>query len=319
MPVISIVIPVKNGEPWLDELFTRLKRQTLADQTEVICIDSGSTDDSVSIINNHNVALIEITPEEFNHGLTRNLGCQAARGQFVVMTVQDALPADDRWLEKLLEGFIDDRVAGVCGQQIVPHDKDKNPVQWFRPVSEPKIEAWEFESPALFDALTPEQKKQICGWDDVTACYRREALLKVPFREISFAEDAAWAMDALRAGYKIVYNKAARVYHYHHEEPDFAFRRTLTVCYHRYKLFDFIPCRPRFSLRRKISMAKFLLIADVPLRQKVSWWRYNLNQHNAASSATAAFLEVLAKGEDSIELLHEKYCQLAPLARSAKS
>ncbi len=52
-PLISIIIPVKNGAFWLNELLPALQKQTLFHRTEMILIDSGSTDDTVSIIRQH--------------------------------------------------------------------------------------------------------------------------------------------------------------------------------------------------------------------------------------------------------------------------
>lgn len=313
-PLISVIIPVKNGEPWLRDLFTALSGQSLADKMEVICLDSGSTDNSTSIIKENNARLVSVMPEEFNHGLTRNRGALLALGRYVVMTVQDARPADNRWLEKLLEGFTDEKVAGVCGQQIVPHDRDKNPVQWFFPQNEPKLEIYGFENPAMFDLLPPVEKKRICGWDDVAACYRKEALLKVPFRKISFAEDAAWAMDALRAGYKIAYNKYARVFHYHHELPEFAVRRRLIVHYYRYHLFGYVDSRPALSFKRKLSMLKTILKAGIPVHEKWYWWKYNMDLYRSNVNAFDIFCKALQQGDDGLELMFNHYCLQVPVA-----
>ncbi|MCW5913708.1 MAG: glycosyltransferase [Chitinophagaceae bacterium] len=312
--MISVVIPVKNGAPWLDTLLSSLEKQTLSDRLEVICIDSGSDDESVSVIKKYPVRLIEIPPSKFNHGLTRNLGAREAKGDFVVMTVQDAKPADDQWLEKLLQGFVDDDVAGVCGQQIVPHEPDKNPVDWFNPQSKPELELYQFKDSYEFDKLSPERKKQICGWDDVNACYRREALMKLPFREMNFAEDAAWAMDALRAGYKIAYNKEARVFHYHHEPRDFAIRRNLIVYYNRYKLFGYVPQKPVLTVRRKLSMIKTLMKAPISFSQKWYWWKYNIDLHKNLVETQEMFQNAVSKGDNAVEELYERYCKEVPLA-----
>ena len=317
-PEISVVIPVKNGAPWLDALLSALGKQTLADRLEVICIDSGSEDASVSVIKKYPVRLIEISSSEFNHGLTRNLGAREAKGDFVVMTVQDAKPADDQWLEKLLRGFVDDDVAGVCGQQIVAHEPDKNPVDWFNPQSKPELELYQFNHSDEFDKLSPERKKQLCGWDDVTACYRREALLKVPFREITFAEDAAWAMDTLRAGYKIAYNKEARVFHYHHETRDFAIRRNLIVFYSRYKLFGYVPPKPVLTFRKKLSIIKTLIKAPISISQKWYWWKYNMELHRSLVETQEMFQDAVSGGEIAMETLLEKYCNRVPVASEVK-
>src|SRR5882724_2232339 len=170
--LISIIIPVKNGSYWLDKLFQKLMKQTLFHRSEIIVIDSGSTDKSLEIIPKYPVRLIQIPTHEFNHGETRNLGARLAKGKYIVFTVQDAMPEQDTWLENLLEGFDDENVAGVCGQQIVPHEPDKNPITWFRPIDGPSKTKYVFKTKEEFENLTPEEKKTYCGWDDVNAVYR---------------------------------------------------------------------------------------------------------------------------------------------------
>ena len=44
-------------------------------------------------------------PEDFSHGATRNLLAERSCGSHVAFLTQDAVPADERWLAHLLEGF----------------------------------------------------------------------------------------------------------------------------------------------------------------------------------------------------------------------
>ncbi|MEM9679401.1 MAG: glycosyltransferase family 2 protein [Bacteroidota bacterium] len=242
-PKISIVIPVKNGAGTIRDCLNGIKNQTLYCETEVIVIDSGSTDATLSIIGNYNVNLHQIEPEKFNHGRTRNLGVKFARGEFVAMTVQDAVPNDNRWLEKMLVHFEDKEVMGVCGQQIVPRKKDTNPHQWFRPVSKPKSKIVQFHSEE-FISLSGKDQRKFCGWDDVTAMYRKSALLELPFDELIFGEDMLWAKKALIRGYKLVYEPLARVNHYHHHSPNYTYERTMIVWLFIYLAFGFIREQP---------------------------------------------------------------------------
>jgi rhamnosyltransferase len=211
--LISIIIPTKNGEYWLQQTLSAIVNQTLFSKSEIIVIDSGSTDKSLDILKQYPVKLIQIKAEDFNHGETRNIAAREANGKYVVMTVQDAMPVNEYWLQNLLDGFLQGNVAGVCGQQIVAHQNDHNPIDWFFPISKPSIVRYHFTSKQEFENLAAEKKKQICGWDNVTACYKREILLQVPFRRIEFAEDMYWAKDAITAGFSIVYNPNAMVYH----------------------------------------------------------------------------------------------------------
>jgi rhamnosyltransferase len=313
--LISVIIPVKNGDYWLENVLSALVRQTIFDRCEVIVIDSGSTDRTLEILRRFPVRLLQIAPQEFNHGSTRNLGVEQATGKYVVMTVQDAEAADDGWLEKLLSGFDAPDVAGVCGQQIVPHDPDKNPVVWFRPVSAPEVKKYRFENSADFDRMSPEEKRRVCGWDNVNAMYRREVLISVPFRAVSFAEDAMWARDVLLAGYAIVYNPVARVTHYHFETPDFAFRRCFTVAYHFHQLFGLRPSAIDMGPIPLLRTIKLLLKArGIPLKDRFKWLLYNYRWFKAINRSVQIFNKALVAGANELDRVHAEICGAPPQA-----
>jgi rhamnosyltransferase len=313
-PLISIVIPVKNGAPWLEQLFPAILRQTLAARTEIIVVDSGSKDETLSIVEKYPVRLLAIDPASFDHGLTRNLGAQQAKGEYVVMTVQDALPTDDRWLEKLLSGFENGTIAGVCGQQVVPHDPAMNPVQWFRPISAAERFTYAFPDPQSFNSLPAGTKKAICSWDNVNAMYRRDILAKVPFRKATFGEDQQWAQDAVLAGYGIAYNYEARVYHYHHENPTYSYKRAFTELYYAYRLFGMKPVAVS-RLRPMLRTVKILVREkSIGLKQKFRWLRYNYGLNSAYRRAVREFEVSLARGESSLDSRHTQLCGVAPQA-----
>src|SRR5262245_47460027 len=121
-PLISVVIPIKNERAAVRACIEGILSQTLSNALEIIFLDSGSTDGSLEIMGEYPVTVHRIPPSEFNHGDTRNLGVRLSRGQFVALTVADARPVDELWLERMLNHFKDPSIAGVCGQQVVPHD-----------------------------------------------------------------------------------------------------------------------------------------------------------------------------------------------------
>ena len=96
----SIVIPTKNGGQRLASVLKAIFSQNTRYEYEVICIDSGSTDATLDVIRSFpSCRLVQIAPEDFGHGRTRNLGASLSSGEFVIFVTQDALPASDRWLE----------------------------------------------------------------------------------------------------------------------------------------------------------------------------------------------------------------------------
>lgn len=314
-PLISVVIPVKNGDAWLDKTLPAIFSQTLADRMEVIVVDSGSTDRTNEILAKYPVKVIRIDPSTFNHGTTRNLGVQHARGQYIAMTVQDATPDSPQWLQHLLDGFEDATIAGVCGQQIVDHDPEKNPVDWFRPISAPGKVKYQFDNTQSFSRLSPEEQRRYCHWDNVNAMYRRDILLQLPFRKTSFSEDGLWSRDALLAGYAIVYNTAARVQHYHHETVDYAFRRSFTEYYHSYKYFGTRPSPVNNGVVAFLRNIK-LLLKERKIRwaDKWKWLRFNYAYRKAINASTTAFNEALEKGPEELERQHTLICKTPPQA-----
>jgi rhamnosyltransferase len=315
MKLFSIIIPVKNGEYWLDNLFQKLMQQTLIDQTEIIIIDSGSTDNSLEIIKRYPVRIIQIPSAEFNHGETRNIGVREAKGKYVVMTVQDAAPVSELWLQYFLDGFINNNVAGVCGQQIVPHDLDKNPISWFRFFSSPKKIFSHYDDPQDFLKLSPKEQRSIVGWDNVTAAYRRDILLQFPFPKIDFAEDIFWAREMLLKGYTLAFINEARVFHYHHYFPEFVLPRYFSVYYFEYKIFKLKPANNQSFLRSVLSSIKTLLNEpSVSWRKKIYWFIFNFKYLIAVQKTITIFNSALNKGEDSLDIQYQKICNKIPQA-----
>jgi rhamnosyltransferase len=308
MPRISVVVPCNNERTKIGACLEGILSQSLADQLEIIVIDSGSTDGTLDILAKYPIALRRILPHEFNHGATRNLGVQTAGGQFVALTVADARPADKLWLERMLRHFDDPKVAAVCGQQVVPHEPDKNPLQWFRPQSEPAPKKVHFSTAVAFEGLPAADQLACCCLDNVTAMYRRSVLLDIPFPKVDCAEDMVWAREALRQGHSLVYDYSARVYHYHNETFRSRFKRTYTFQYHAHKNFGCrLPTPPLLS-----SLARSLYWGAqrryCPSR-RFQWTIYNSKILTAEALATACLgLVANAAGGKGATRTHDWLC-----------
>jgi rhamnosyltransferase len=314
MPSVAVVIPVKNGFPEIKACIEGLLSQTVK-VNRILVIDSGSTDGTLGYLRAiKEVEILEIDPADFNHGDTRNIGWQHCTEDFLFYTVQDARAANSTLLEDLLKGFTNADVMAVCGQQIVPHEKDKNPVEWFRPQDTPRLLRYQFAEAGAFGALTPAEKNNICSWDDVVAMYRASVFHRIPFRRTVFGEDMVWAKEAILAGYAIVYNQAARVYHYHLENPAVSFKRNFTVMYSRYKQFGFIAPAPALTIRKEMSFIKWLVHALGPdLKNIIKWYRYNVVNFKAAAQSHRLFIQLLEQGEEALDKKHEEICGIPPI------
>lgn len=314
-PTVSVIIPVRNEAKRIRQCIEGILNQTVPVQ-EIIVIDSGSTDGTLEVLAEFpEVDVVEIDGSTFNHGLTRNLGVERATGEFCQLTVGDAYAYNDVWLEEMLKGFLDDEVMAVCGQQVVDHLPENNPMQWFRPSAPPTQRRVQHEDGA-WDQLSPEEKKADGGWDDVIAMYRRQALLDQPFRETSYSEDKIWLDEAMRNGHAVTYNAAARVYHYHYEDADFMYRRTITGLYFNYRTFGTVPQpwkAPR-TIKSWLYRFKWTFVkSGLSLTVANNWLRYQKERNQALENGIKAFLDSLNQGNHHLDEFHSQLCGKPPI------
>lgn len=95
MPKISIIVPVYNTETYLEQCLTSCVNQTLKD-IEIICVNDGSTDNSLNIINayaNKDNRVIIVNQDNQGLSMARNNGLDIASGEYILF-----LDADD-WLD----------------------------------------------------------------------------------------------------------------------------------------------------------------------------------------------------------------------------
>lgn len=90
MPLVSVVIPVYNGERFLKESLESVFAQTCHDY-EVVCVDDGSTDGSCSLLEQYGARVRVIQQENAGQSAARNTGVRQATGAFVAFLDQDDL------------------------------------------------------------------------------------------------------------------------------------------------------------------------------------------------------------------------------------
>ena len=94
-PKLSIVVPVYNVAPYLDETLDSAENQTLK-HIEIICINDGSTDNSLEILESHaakNKRIKIINQENKGASEARNVGLRAATGKYIYFLDSDDVMA----------------------------------------------------------------------------------------------------------------------------------------------------------------------------------------------------------------------------------
>lgn len=208
-PLCSIVIRAFNEEEHIGRLLAGIMEQTIVD-TEIIVVDSGSTDATVAIASRFPAKIIHIRPEDFTFGRSLNLGCSEAAGNYLVFASAHVYPLYADWIEALIEPFNDDSIALSYGKQR-------------------GAETTRYSEHRQFERMYPDesdipQRHPLCN--NANAAIRRELWEQHPYDEsLSGLEDLEWATWALKQGHLLAYTADAEVIHVHEESPRQVFQR----------------------------------------------------------------------------------------------
>ena len=200
--ICSLVIRSFNEGKHIRKLLEGVKRQTLYSQTEVILVDSGSTDDTVKIALEYGVNFLPIKPEEFSFGRALNKGCEAATGKYLLFASAHVYPVYTDWIERMIHPFEDKKVALVYGKQIGNEITKYSEKQLFK--------KW-FPDDSNYNQTHP-----FCN--NANAAVRKDLWLEQQYDEkLTGLEDLDWAKKIQKRGFNIAYESHAPIVHVHDE------------------------------------------------------------------------------------------------------
>jgi GT2 family glycosyltransferase len=228
---VSVIVPTLDAGPDFGRHLAWIREQQGLGDLELIVIDSGSSDDTCAVAEDSGARVMQVPPGEFNHGLTRNRAVEAARGEVVVMTVQDAAFLTRTALRDLvltLKG--DRRMAAVSARQVPRTGADlygsfvvlmhyramwrngrrRLPADRLPPGARP---------------TTAAERRSASTVDDVCAAIRRSAWEEIGFSELDFAEDLEFGVRAVERGWTIGLSESVAVAHSHRRDAPYHLRR----------------------------------------------------------------------------------------------
>ena len=206
---VDVVIPTYRPDGRLEELLKRLGKQSCPIR-HIYVINTRSDRFPEDVEHIPGVIVSHIDQEDFDHGATRNLGFSMSDAKIVVFMTQDAMPADSRLIENLIEPLGEELVGVSYARQLPASDCDfiERYTRRFNYPEESRIKGKED---------IPELGIKTFFCSNVCAAYRRdvyEALGGFSRRTI-FNEDMILAGRMVQAGYKVAYAAGARVIHSH--------------------------------------------------------------------------------------------------------
>lgn len=117
---VSVIIPVYNAEKYLEECLDSVLGQTLK-EIEVICLDDGSTDNSLKILQEYekrDERLIVLSHANQGAGYERNKGIRIASGEYIAFVDSDDFYPNQNVLNLLYSKAVTHKVS-ICGGSLL--------------------------------------------------------------------------------------------------------------------------------------------------------------------------------------------------------
>ncbi len=226
---ISIVVPAYQAEGVIADCVHALAHQTVArDVYEILIVDDGSTDETVAVARAAGADRV-LTLKHQGPAGARNAGVEAARGEIVLFTDADCVPAHD-WIEKMTAPFEDPVVDGVKG---VYRTRQRSLVARFVQL--------EYED--KYDKMR--DLPRIDFVDTYAAAYRRAVFDQQRGFDPAFprasGEDIELSYRLSQLGYTLVFAPDAAVYHRHPATVRQYLRRKYYVGFWRVRMYRLHP------------------------------------------------------------------------------
>jgi GT2 family glycosyltransferase len=214
--MISIIIPVYNGETVIEKCLDSVLGSAGHINYEILIIDDGSTDKSAEIIKRYLKDNVSLLTNSRNVGFSRavNRGINSAKGEIAVFLNMDTI-VEHGWLKELIKPFKDHPCVGITGSKIFYMDNglvqhaggylDKAGLSGH--IGDKKPDNGEYERQMSMD--------YVCGAS--MAC-RMDVLKKLgrfdPGYSPMYYEEIDLADRFRRAGYSVMYIPCSRLSHY---------------------------------------------------------------------------------------------------------
>jgi glycosyltransferase involved in cell wall biosynthesis len=163
---ISIILPIYNVAPYLEDTFESLINQTIK-EIEIIAVNDGSTDNSADIIKKYqeqDSRIISLYQENQGQSAARNLALQYAKGKYIYMMDSDDLLNSPQALQICYEYAEKNNADFIFfdGETII--EKGANPITWNYKRTHLVEENTKYEGEFLLNKMLDNRKHNCVVW-----------------------------------------------------------------------------------------------------------------------------------------------------------
>ncbi len=208
----SVIIPCYNAEKTILKTLEALENQSFKKPFEVLICDDGSKDRTLEVVKDFTkkskIPVRIFANKHKGPAWQRNFGAKKARGKIIVFTDSDCIPGKN-WLKEMIKPIENGKAIGVQGT--------------YRTLNKESViarfEGYEIEK--RHERMKKEKHIDFIG--TFSASYVKDVFIKFGGFDTRFktasGEDPELSYRMAKAGYKLVFNPKAYVYHPHPETP----------------------------------------------------------------------------------------------------
>lgn len=205
---VSVIIPCFNSEKTILKTLEALEKQNFDKPFEILICDDGSNDNTIKIVKEFarksKIPIRVFANPHHGPAWQRNFGAKKAKGKIIVYTDSDCIPGKN-WLKEMVKPIESGEVAGVQGTYRTLNRKSLIA----------RFEGYEIEK--RHERMKKQKYIDFIG--TFSAAYVKNIFLKFGGFDTRFktasGEDPELSYRIAKAGYKLVFNPKAYVYHPH--------------------------------------------------------------------------------------------------------
>lgn len=311
---LSIIIPVYNVEKYLGECIESVIQQNLK-EIEIICVNDGSTDNSLEILKNYqrkDSRIKIIDKENSGYGHTMNKGMEIAKGKYIGIVESDDFVPEEMF--QILYNAAEEQQADVVKSNYYAYRATGSPHEEF---VEP---LWDCVYNQVFNPMDMIKvfKVQPCIW---SAIYRRDLLESnhILFNETPGAsyQDTSFAFKVWFSAKRVYFIKDALL-RYRSDNENSSVQSPAKV----YCICDEFKVMEDYA---KLEPDKMVLV--MPMLVKMKLREYKWNYGRLAEEYRTEFMDKMReeflqmKGEgylESIYLSEDEYMEIQSIIKEGK-
>ena len=210
-PYVDVIIPTYKPAEKFDLLIQRLSEQTYEIHEILVINTEEQYMNSEKYERFPKLRIVHIKKEQFDHGGTRAMAAKLSGAEIMVFMTDDAVPADEFLIERLIAPFEDDEVGLAYARQISDGTAD---------ILEEYTRNFNYPEKSRIKSIRDINEMGIKTFFCSNACaaYRKDLYSSLGgfVKRTIFNEDMIYASKVIYSGKSIAYVAEAEVIHTHH-------------------------------------------------------------------------------------------------------